>query len=64
MRVITLESFDSGPSLREVLTPEIGTKEAPIRVHAASINAIDVIIVAGALRGMTDYRFPGPPGEA
>jgi NADPH:quinone reductase-like Zn-dependent oxidoreductase len=54
MRLITLESFDSGPSLREVLTSEGAPNEALIRVHAASINAIDVITVAGALRGMMD----------
>jgi len=58
MRVITLESFESGPSLREVLTTEIASNKALIRLHAASNNAIDITIVAGALRGMMDYRCP------
>ncbi|HET7270419.1 MAG TPA: NADP-dependent oxidoreductase [Rubrobacter sp.] len=58
MRAITLESFDRGPQLHEVPTPQIGPDEVLIRVHASSINALDVKIAAGMLRGMLEYKFP------
>jgi NADPH:quinone reductase-like Zn-dependent oxidoreductase len=52
MRGITLESFDTSPELHEVPTPQIATNEVLIRVHAASINAVDVATAAGMLRGI------------
>jgi NADPH:quinone reductase-like Zn-dependent oxidoreductase len=34
-----------------------------VRVEAASINRVDVLIAAGALRGMMEYEFPVVPGR-
>jgi hypothetical protein len=58
MRAITLENFESSPGLNEVPTPQIGPDEVLVRVHASSINALDVKIAADLLQGMVEHRFP------
>jgi len=58
MRAITLESFDSSPKLHEVPTPQIAPNDVLVRVHASSINAFDVDVAAGMLRGMMECQFP------
>jgi NADPH:quinone reductase len=58
MRAITLESFDSGPGLHEVPTPQIAPNEVLVRVHASSINGFDAAAAAGMLQGMLEHQFP------
>ena len=59
MRAFTLDSFESPPGLRDDLpTPAVGAGEVLVRVHASSVNGVDVAIAAGMLKGMAEYEFP------
>jgi NADPH2:quinone reductase len=58
MRAITLESFEGGPALREVPTPQVGPNEVLVRVRASSVNPMDGAIAAGMLRDMVEHEFP------
>jgi D-arabinose 1-dehydrogenase-like Zn-dependent alcohol dehydrogenase len=58
MRAITLESFDSGPTLQEIPTPQIAPNEVLVRVRASSVNPIDNAIASGMLKDMVEHEFP------
>src|SRR5215212_5793387 len=58
MRAITLESFDSGPTLQDIPTPQIATNEVLVRVKASSVNPADGAIAAGMLKDMVEHEFP------
>jgi NADPH:quinone reductase len=59
MRAFVLESFDAQPTLRSDLPePRGGEDELVVRVHASSVNPVDVFIVAGGLREYAEYEFP------
>jgi NADPH:quinone reductase-like Zn-dependent oxidoreductase len=59
MRAFTLENFDVQPGLRkDVPEPQVGDNELLVRVHASSVNPVDVFIAAGGLKEMAEYEFP------
>src|SRR5919107_6181533 len=58
MRAITLGSFDKGPTLREIPTPQIAPNEVLVRVQASSVNPVDGAIAAGMLKDMVEHEFP------
>jgi NADPH:quinone reductase-like Zn-dependent oxidoreductase len=59
MRALTLDSFDAAPALRDDLPePELGDNELLVRVHASSVNPVDVFIAGGALKEMVEHEFP------
>jgi NADPH:quinone reductase len=59
MRAFTLDSFDSGPGLRDDLpTPYPGEGEVLVRVRGSSANPFDNAAVSGLLRRHMDYVFP------
>src|ERR687889_2450664 len=58
MRAIMLEGFDSGPTLRDIPTPQIGPNEVLVRVQASSVNPVDGAIAAGMLKDMVEHEFP------
>jgi NADPH2:quinone reductase len=58
MRAITLESFDSGPTLQEIPTPQIAPNEVLVRVRASSVNPVDNAIASGMLKDMVEHEFP------
>jgi NADPH:quinone reductase len=59
MRAFTLDSFDAQPGLRDdIAEPEIGDSELLVRVHASSVNGVDVFIASGAMKEMAEHTFP------
>src|SRR5215211_3039261 len=54
MRAITLESFDSGPTLQDIPTPQIAPNEVLVRVRASSVNPMDNAIASGMLKDMVE----------
>ena len=63
MRAIAMTDYDSGVALHELPTPEPAPNELLVRVHASSVNRIDVLIAGGVLKGMMEYEFPAVPGR-
>jgi NADPH:quinone reductase-like Zn-dependent oxidoreductase len=61
MRAIALSARDSGLSLHELAIPQPHDDELLVRVHASSINPIDVLVASGAYRWGT-FEFPAVPG--
>jgi NADPH:quinone reductase-like Zn-dependent oxidoreductase len=58
MRAYVLESFDAGPRMTDVPVPEVGDGEILVRVHAVSVNPVDLAIAGGGARDWLEYRFP------
>jgi NADPH:quinone reductase-like Zn-dependent oxidoreductase len=59
MRAFTLDSFGAQPALRnDIAEPRVGENEVLVRVHASSVNPVDVFIAAGALKEMAEHEFP------
>ena len=59
MRAFTLDGFGAQPALRDDLPePQAGDSELVVRVHASSVNPVDVFIAAGALQEMAEHEFP------
>jgi NADPH:quinone reductase len=58
MRAFVLPDFERQPTLADIPTPEAGPGEVLVRVHAASVNGIDLSIASGQLQGMLEYHFP------
>src|SRR5829696_234290 len=58
MRAITLESFESDPTLQDIPTPQIAPEEVLVRVRASSVNPVDGAIAAGMLKDMVEHEFP------
>jgi NADPH:quinone reductase-like Zn-dependent oxidoreductase len=59
MRAFTLDAFDAQPALRDDSPePHPGDNELAVRVHASSVNPVDVFIAAGALKEMVEHEFP------
>ncbi|MEX0851335.1 MAG: NADP-dependent oxidoreductase [Gaiellaceae bacterium] len=59
MRAFTLDSFGAQPALRDnAPEPQVGDDELLVRVHASSVNPVDVFIAAGALKDMVEHVFP------
>jgi NADPH:quinone reductase-like Zn-dependent oxidoreductase len=58
MKALALESFDVPPRVIDAREPVAGPGEVLIRVHAASVNAFDVGVAAGAMKDYMPYTFP------
>jgi NADPH:quinone reductase len=59
MRAFALDSFDGPPGLRDDLPkPDVGDNELLVRVHASSVNPVDVFIAGGGLEEMAEHEFP------
>jgi len=63
MRAIAMTDYESGVALQELPTPEPASNELLVRVHASSVNRIDVLIAGGVMKGMMEYEFPAVPGR-
>jgi NADPH:quinone reductase-like Zn-dependent oxidoreductase len=58
MRAFVLPDFERQPTLADIPIPEAKPGEVLVRVHAASVNGVDLSIAGGRLQGMLEYRFP------
>jgi NADPH2:quinone reductase len=59
MRAFALDGFDEQPTLREdIPEPGVGNADLLVRVHASSVNPVDVFIAAGGLKEMAEHDFP------
>lgn len=59
MRAFTLDSFGVEPGIRDDLpAPAPADDELLVRVHASSVNGVDVYIAAGGLKEMVEHEFP------
>jgi NADPH2:quinone reductase len=59
MRAFTLDRFGARPALRDdIPEPHAGDGELLVRVHASSVNPVDVFIAAGAMKEMAEHEFP------
>jgi NADPH:quinone reductase-like Zn-dependent oxidoreductase len=47
MRAIVMTDYDSGVALHEVPTPRPAPNELLVRVHASSVNRLDVLVAGG-----------------
>ncbi len=64
MKAIRIHAF-GGPEVlayEEVSRPIPGDDEVLVKVHAASVNPVDVATRAGYLQGMIDIKLPHTPG--
>src|SRR5829696_5554678 len=57
MRAFVLPDFESQPTLADIPIPEAGPGGVLVRVHAASVNGVDLSIASGHLQGMMEYDF-------
>jgi NADPH:quinone reductase-like Zn-dependent oxidoreductase len=59
MRAFILDSFGAQPVVRDDLPePHVDDDELLVRVHASSVNPVDVFIAAGALKDMAEPSSP------
>jgi NADPH:quinone reductase-like Zn-dependent oxidoreductase len=58
MHASVLPDFERQPTLADIPTPEAKPGEVLVRVHAASVNGVDLSIASGRLQGMLEYHFP------
>ena len=59
MRAFTLDGFDTQPGLRDdIPEPHAVDDQLLVRVHASSVNPVDVFIAAGGLKEMAEHEFP------
>ena len=59
MRAFTLDRFGDRPALRDdIPEPHAGDEELLVRVHASSVNPVDIFIAAGAMKEMAEHEFP------
>jgi NADPH:quinone reductase-like Zn-dependent oxidoreductase len=62
MRAFAVDGFGAPGSLHEIPTPDPGEGEVRIRVHAAGVNVMDPIFIAGWMKDYMEHRFPFIPG--
>ena len=62
MRAFAIDEFGANGSIHQVPIPEPGAGEVLVAVHAAGVNVMDPLYVAGAMKGHMEHRFPLIPG--
>ena len=62
MRAFTVPEFNAQGSITEQPRPEPGPGQILVRVHAAGVNPMDPVVVAGWMAGMVEHRTPMVPG--
>ncbi|MEX0710080.1 MAG: NADP-dependent oxidoreductase [Chloroflexota bacterium] len=62
MRAFAVDEFGATGSIHQVPIPEPGAGEVVVTVHAAAVNAMDPLYVAGVMQEYMEHRFPLVPG--
>ena len=62
MRAFAVDAFGATGSIREIPIPEPNDGEVLVAVHAAAVNVVDPMYVAGMLKDYMEHRFPLVPG--
>jgi NADPH:quinone reductase-like Zn-dependent oxidoreductase len=62
MKALALSSFEGPPSVIDVAAPKAGAGEVVVLVRAASVNAYDTFLAAGAMKDYLPYEFPAVIG--
>ena len=61
MKAIQIDRYQKGNvkvALREIAVPEIGTKDLLVRVKAAAVNPLELLIAHGDVKLIVPYKFP------
>jgi NADPH:quinone reductase-like Zn-dependent oxidoreductase len=58
MRAFAVDRFGETGSIRDLPVPTPGEGEVLVRVHAAGVNVMDPMYVAGWLKDYMEHRFP------
>lgn len=58
MRAFAFDDFGKAPSLRDLPVPTPGEGEVRVRVQSSSVNAFDLMVAKGYMKGRMDHRFP------
>ena len=62
MRAFAVDEFGTTGSIHQLPIPEPSTGEILVTVHAAGVNVMDPLYVAGMLKDYMEHRFPLVPG--
>lgn len=62
MRAFAVPDFNTTGSVVERPKPEAGDGQILVRVRAAGVNAVDPVLITGAMRQMVEHRLPLIPG--
>ena len=60
MKAALIDGYGKGDAVRiaEIPVPDVGATDLLVRVHAASVNPVDIKTRDGKLRTLLKYRFP------
>ncbi|MEX0626199.1 MAG: NADP-dependent oxidoreductase [Chloroflexota bacterium] len=62
MRAFAVDEFGAPGSIHELSIPDSGPGEILVAVHAAGVNVMDPLYVAGVVKDYMEHRFPLVPG--
>jgi len=62
MRAFAVDEFGAAGSVHQLPIPEPGPGEILVTVHAAGVNVMDPLYVAGVMKDYMEHRFPLVPG--
>ena len=63
MKAYALTAFDTAPQLIDLPRPEPAAGEVLVRVHATSVNPVDLLVSSGFFRTIQEYRLPAVLGR-
>lgn len=61
MQSVQINSYQKGQvrvALREIDIPEVGNRDVLVKMHAAGVNPIDIMIAHGDVKLITPYHSP------
>lgn len=58
MRALAFQEFGTTPTVHQLPTPQPGTGEVLVRIHAASVNGFDLSVASGRVKDWMEHRFP------